>query len=98
MSDPLGVDLAVTTDLDPTFRLCHGIENLGNAQLRRLNCDACAMASIGEDSNYGENIVDMVSGENVDLPSVNARVVAQLSQDERIQAVQARVIAVADKD
>ena len=97
MSDPLGIDIAGTTDLDPTFRLCHGNENLGNAQLRRLNCDAGAMASIGEDPNYGENIVNMVSGENVDLSSVNARVTAQLSQDERIQNVQARVIAVADK-
>jgi hypothetical protein len=97
MSDPLGIDISLTVDLDPSFRLCHGIENLGNAQLRRLNCDAGAMASIGEDPNYGENIVNMVSGENVDLPSVNARVTAQLSQDERIQTVQARVIAVADK-
>jgi hypothetical protein len=97
MSDLLGVDLSLVSDLDPSFRLCHGTENVGNALLRRLNCDAGAMASIGEDPNYGENIVNMVSGENVDLPSVNAAVVAQINQDERIQTTQARVIAVADK-
>ena len=36
-SDPLGIDVAATLDLDPTLRLCFGQENLANACLRRLN-------------------------------------------------------------
>jgi hypothetical protein len=94
-SDPLGIDLDVTTDMDPTFRLCHGARNLGNALLRRLNCDAGGLASIGDDPNYGENVATELLNETSqgDLAVLNARIVAQCNQDERVQNARARVIA-----
>ena len=96
MANPLGVDLDVTTDLDPDFRLCFGTRNLGNALLRRLNADAGCLESIGDDANYGFNLANACMTEQsrqADLADYNAKIVAQLSQDERVQAVKARVIA-----
>lgn len=95
-SDPLGIDIECTTDLDPHFRLARGTRNLGNALLRRLNADAGSLASIGDDPNYGYNLADAamadISGQG-ELAVINAKVNAQLMQDERVQSVSARVVA-----
>ena len=95
-SDPLGIDLAVTTDLDPTFRLCYGAENLGNALLRRLNAEAGSLDSIGDDPNYGYALANATMDERTkqgDLADISAKVNEQLSQDERVQSVNARILA-----
>ena len=99
-SDPLGIDIECTTDLDPHFRLARGTKNLGNALLRRLNADAGCLASIGGDANYGYNLADAVmadvSGQGA-LAVINAKVNAQLSMDERVQSVAARVVAAVEQ-
>jgi hypothetical protein len=98
-NDPLGVDLDMVTDLDPTFRLCFGSRNLGNALLRRLNADAGCLESIGDDPNYGYNLANACMDESSrqgDLADRNAKVQAQLNQDERVQAVDVRLVAVVE--
>jgi hypothetical protein len=94
--DPLGIDIEATTDIDPSFRLARGTRNLGNALLRRLNADAGSLASIGDDPDYGYNLADAVMSERslqADLADLNAKVGEQLSLDERVQAIDARVLA-----
>lgn len=95
--DLLGIDIEATTDIDPNFRLARGTRNLGNALLRRLNADAGSLASIGDDPNYGYNLGNAIMSERTkqaDLADENAKVREQLSQDERVQVVDARVLAV----
>lgn len=94
--DPLGIDLDVTADLDPHFRLARGTRNLGNALLRRLNADAGSLAIIGDSPDYGYNLANAVMDDRnrqADLSDINAKTNEQLSQDERVQSVDARVLA-----
>jgi hypothetical protein len=98
-SDPLGIDIACTTDLDPHFRLCYGAENLANALTRRLNCTPGAMDSIGDDPNYGYDLPGQLNSESADqgaLGAVNASCQSEILKDPRVQLVEPQLIAVAD--
>ena len=95
-TDPLGIDIDCVTDLDPQFRLCRGTRNLGNALLRRLNADTGSLASIGDEPNYGFNVANAVMAEPEGqgaLAAITAAVQAQHTLDERVQGVEARVVA-----
>jgi len=93
-NDPLGVDLDVTSDLDPHFRLTYGQRNLGNALLRRLNARAGCLASIGDDPNYGYDLAGAVlsEGDGSTTAAIIAEVDEQLNQDERVQRVTANIL------
>ena len=96
-SDPLGVDIVATLDLDPTFRLCRGQENLGNACIRRLNSEEGCLAEIGGDPEYGYDVRAQLNNESTDphaLGSINARVRAELLKDPRIQDAAPQTISV----
>jgi hypothetical protein len=95
-SDPLGIDLAITTDIDPTFRMCYGEENLGNACLRRLNTEEGALADIGDDPDYGYDVRGEINSESTgvgNLARINGRVRQELLKDPRIQEMSPQVIA-----
>lgn len=95
--DPLGTDIACTTGFPLVMRLCFGMENLENAQLRRLNSDEGCLESIGDDPNYGYNLVDHLN-EDFDrnqpgaLAAIGGRVRAEMEKDDRLQSVQARMV------
>lgn len=99
--DPLGVDIACTTGFPLVTRLCWGEENLGNAAIRRLNSDEGCLESIGDDPNYGFNVIDYLNrdfdpNQPGALAALGARVRAELEKDERFQTVNVRVLAGAD--
>jgi hypothetical protein len=98
-SDPLGVDLAVTDDIDPTFRLCHGAENLSNALCRRLSSPSGCLESIGDDPDYGYDLPGQLNSEETrssDLARISGAVKAEMLKDPRVQDVQPQIIAVTD--
>lgn len=95
IGDPLGCDIYCTTDFPLVMRLAWGEENLQAACLRRLNCDEGALASIGDDPNYGFNLVQQLNksfDRPGDMAAAGNRVRAELEKDERIQNIQARVV------
>ena len=96
-SDPLGIDLAVTDDLDPHFRLCHGNENLSNALLRRITTTAGALESIGDDPDYGYDLPGQLNSEVTTpgaLAAINGAARAEMLKDPRVQDVSPQAIAV----
>jgi hypothetical protein len=98
-SDPLGIDLSVTTDMDPHFRLCHGNENLSNALARRLSTASGALESIGDDPDYGYDLPGQLNSETTgpgDLAAINAAVRAELLKDPRVQDVRPQLFGVPD--
>jgi hypothetical protein len=98
-SDPLGIDIACSGDLDPHFRLCHGAENLSNALCRRLSCAAGALESIGDDPSYGFNVADHLNLETSDdsaLAAINASARNEMLKDPRVQSITSQAIAVPD--
>lgn len=98
-SDPLGVDLACTGDLDPHFRLCYGIENLSNAMCRRLSCTAGALESVGDDPTYGYNLPDQLNLEfssDATLAIINSSARNEMLKDPRVQSLTTQAIAVPD--
>lgn len=96
--DPLGTDIACTTDFPLVMRLCWGEENLGNAQIRRLNSDEGCLASIGDDEDYGYNIADHLN-DSFDqskpgaLSAIGSRARSELEKDPRVNRANARIIA-----
>lgn len=95
-SDPLGIDIRVVSDIDPTFRLCYGAENLQCALLRRLSTEPGALAEIGDDPDYGYDVRDELDNEatgQADLARVHAKVTAELMKDPRVQSVNTRVVS-----
>lgn len=95
-SDPLGIDLRVVNDIDPTFRLCYGAENLQCALLRRLSTEPGALAEIGDDPDYGYDVRDELDNEatgQASLARVHAKVTAELMKDPRVQSVNTRVVS-----
>jgi hypothetical protein len=99
LSDPLGVDLAVSDDLDPHFRLCHGNENLSLALCRRLSSPSGCLESIGDDPNYGYDLPGQLNTEETDpkdLSIINGSARAEMLKDPRVQDVSPQTIAVTD--
>lgn len=95
-SDPLGIDLRVIDDIDPTFRLCYGAENLQCAILRRLSTDPGDMAEIGDDPDYGYDVRNELDNEatgQASLARVHARVKGEIMKDPRVQLVNTRVVS-----
>jgi hypothetical protein len=98
-SDPLGVDLAISDDLDPNFRLCHGNENLSLALCRRLSSPPGCLESIGDDPNYGYDIPGHLNTETTDpgaLSIISGAARAEMLKDPRVQDVQPQIIAIPD--
>lgn len=98
-SDPLGIDIACTSDLDPNFRLCYGAENLSNALCRRLSCSPGALDSIGDDPAYGYNLPDQLNLETSDtsyLAIINASARNEMLKDPRVQSLTTQAISVPD--
>ena len=93
--DPLGVDIACSTGFPLVMRLCWGDENLQNACLRRLNADEGCLESIGDDPDYGFNLMGQLNksfdGQG-DMAAVGSRVRAELEKDERLVNLNVRVI------
>jgi hypothetical protein len=77
------------------MRLCWGDENLQNADLRRLNADEGSLASIGDDPDYGFNLVGQLNkswdGQG-NMAALGSRVQAELEKDVRHTNVRARVL------
>lgn len=101
IGDPLGCDIACTTGFPLRMRMCWGQENLGNAQIRRLNADEGSLASIGDDPDYGYNLADQINAsfdrsQPGALAAVGGRVRAELEKDVRINQAKARIIAGGD--
>jgi hypothetical protein len=98
-TDPLGIDISATSDLDPHFRLVRGNENLSNALLRRGSCTPGALESIGDDPNYGYDLVGQLNSERSDagsLAEIASGYRAQMLQDPRVQTAWPQVIAIPD--
>jgi hypothetical protein len=98
-SDPLGIDLAVTDDIDPHFRLCHGNENLSNALLRRVTSAPGSLETIGDDPDYGYDLPGQLNTETTtpaDLAAINGAVKFEILKDPRVQDVSPQAIAVRD--
>lgn len=96
MPSPLGTDLAVTTDINPSFRLCSGPENLQNAIFRRLTTPAGALESIGDNPDYGEDVAGHLNSEEGDqasLARINARIISQVYADPRIEQARAQLVS-----
>jgi hypothetical protein len=101
--DHLGCGIACTTGFPLVMRLCWGEENLQNAAIRRLNADEACLAYIGDDPNYGYNLVKQLN-KSFDrtqpgaLAAVGSQVRAELEKDERLNSVTARVVSGQDND
>lgn len=93
--DSLGCDIAATTGFPLVMRLCWGDENLQNACIRRLNSDEGCLESIGDDPDYGFNVMTQLNksfdGQG-DMAALGSRVRAELEKDERIVNLSARVL------
>jgi hypothetical protein len=95
MADPLGVDIKADPDLDPYFRLVRGRENLQCAIARRLHTNAGALEDIGDDPNYGYNVVGQLNRETSnprELAEVQSRSQAEVLKDPRIELAQVQAI------
>lgn len=98
IGDPLGCGTACTTGLPLRFSLCWGVENLENSIVRRLSTDEGGLASIGDDSDYGFNLIGQLNGA-VDfrrpgtLSSLASRIRSEVEKDPRVQRATVRVIA-----
>jgi hypothetical protein len=95
--DPLGCGIACTTGFPLVMRLAWGEENLQNAALRRLNADEGCLAAIGDDPNYGYNLVKQLN-KSFDrkqpgaLAAIGSRVRSELEKDDRLNSCTARVV------
>jgi hypothetical protein len=99
--DPLGVGIACTSGYPLRMVLCWGNENLGNSIIRRLNSDEGSLASIGDDSDYGFNVVNYLNAsfdrsQPGALAAFSARIRSEVEKDPRVQRAQVRVIAGGD--
>jgi len=94
IGDPLGCDIACATGFPLVMQLCWGEENLQNACLRRLNADQGSLASIGDDSTYGRNVVKLLNksfDRRGDMAAEGSQIAAELRKDDRVQSATARV-------
>jgi hypothetical protein len=82
----IGQDLNVVTDLDPNFGLCDGPQNMANAELRRLNTPAGELALIGDDPDYGLDIMGRLNGGATlsELASLEPQIHAEVTKDPRV--------------
>jgi hypothetical protein len=92
--DELGVDILCTTDFPLRMTLVYGNDNVKAACIRRLNCDEGALASIGDDANYGYNLAAQLNNDfgPGDLAAIGSRVRAELEKDDRVQRARALVM------
>lgn len=94
-SDPLGIDIVAGPDLDPTFRLCYGTENMQNALLRRLSTPAGALEELGDDPEYGYDVPGQLNNDFsgvAGLAGISSMAQAEVNKDPRVQAARSTVI------
>jgi hypothetical protein len=87
----LGTDVSCVEDLDPTFRLVTGREALAQALARRLSTKSGALALLGDDPDYGDDLRELV-GEDLGaraLFEIAARAEREALKDERIRSTTA---------
>jgi hypothetical protein len=86
--DELGVDLDVITDLRPSFILCGGFRNLGNAIARRLSTPPGSLAAIGDDPDYGYDLRGLLNSEmsEEEIGRIGSDVEAEIMKEDRVQS------------
>jgi hypothetical protein len=84
----LGQDIDVISDLRPSFVLCSGFRNLGNAIARRLSTPAGALAAIGDDPDYGYDIRGMLNAESTEdeISRIGQDIEAEIMKEDRVQS------------
>jgi hypothetical protein len=82
----LGIDFDIIHDFDAHYTLCDGAKNLANAQLRRLNTPAGSLAEIGDDPDYGLDILGKLNAAftAAELASLGPEIQAECMKDPRI--------------
>lgn len=94
-SDILGIDIVAGPDLDPTFRLCYGTENVQNAMVRRLSTPAGALEDLGDDPEYGYDVPGQLNNDFsgvAALAGISSQAQAEINKDPRVQTSRATVI------
>jgi hypothetical protein len=88
----IGVDLNVLEDMDPNFGLCDGPQNLANAELRRVNTESGSLELIGDDPNYGLDILGQLNASFTlaELASVGPQIEAEMTKDPRAASAEVR--------
>lgn len=72
-SDPLGYDVKVGTDLDPSGRSCSGVELVEDAMLHRLSCGTLLLTGAPDDQvDFGEDVTKWV-GEALTQEEIDSR-------------------------
>lgn len=84
----LGQDIDVLTDIRPSFVLCSGFKNLGNAIARRLSTPPGSLAAIGDDSDYGYDLRGMLNAESTDeeIARIGADIESEIMKEDRVQS------------
>lgn len=84
----LGVDLDVVSDLNPSFILCSGFRNLGNAIARRLSTPPGALALIGDDPDYGYDLRGQLNAEmsQEEIGRIGTDIETEVMKDDRVQS------------
>lgn len=94
-SDPLGIDISAGPDLDPTFRLCRGTENMQNALMRRLSTPAGALEELGDDPEYGYDVPGQLNNDFsgiAGLAGISSQAQAEVNKDPRVQTARGTVV------
>jgi hypothetical protein len=89
-ADPLGLDMAVRDDLDPSGRSADGLELVSAAMLHRLSEDTLLLTGAPDDQvEFGEDVRKWIGGA-VSQDSLNARaprLEEVLRRDPRIASI-----------
>lgn len=94
-SDTLGIDISAGPDLDPTFRICHGTENIQNALMRRLSTPAGALEELGDDPEYGYDVPGQLNNDFsgvAGLAGISSQAQAEVNKDPRVQTARSTVV------
>lgn len=88
ISDDLGVDLDIQTDMQKSFILAKGMRNLSLAICRRLSTPRGALALVGDDPDYGLDLRGMLNQDltQAELQALGGEIDEELRKDERIHS------------
>lgn len=87
----LGTDIRAVDDLDPTMRLVSDREQLAQAIARRLGTKRGELAHIGDSSDYGYDLKEMINDDTGPRATfeVEANVEREVLKDERVFSAKA---------